>query len=162
MRFAAFRYSVIKLPRSLRKTSLSTDWPDSVSRRRADVAADLVGNDDLPIASLPGGLRNLKPGLKCRQARLAAPAILTMRARHAKLLSLSRTVALSNAFKGATPHFKPQHVKRDVAEGKQSNLRYVARFRIDDERELRADCGSIGIDPTSAVLSEKRAWLSFF
>ena len=121
-----------------------------------------VVNEDLPIASLPGGLRSLKPGFKCRQARLAAPAILTMRARHAKLLSRSRTVALSNAFEGATPDFKPQHVKRDVAEGKQSNLRYVARFTIDDERELRADCGSIGIDLASAVLSEKRAWLSFF
>src|ERR1035437_5035962 len=80
----------------------------------------------------------------------------------AKLLSLCRTVALSNAFKGATPHFKPQHVKRDVAEGKQSNLRYVARFTIDDERELRAACGSMGIDRALAVLSEKRAWLSFF
>jgi hypothetical protein len=85
-----------------------------------------------------------------------------MRGRTAKLLSLSRTVALSNAFKGATPDFKPQHVKRGATEGKQSNLRYVARFTIDDERELRADCGSIGIDLASALLSEKRARLSFF
>ena len=84
------------------------------------------------------------------------------RARHAELLSLSRTVALSNAFESATPRFKLQHVKRDVAEGKQSDLLYVARFTIDDEWELRADCGSISIDPTSAVLSEKRARLSFF
>jgi len=92
---------------------------------------------------------------------LTAPEF-DVRARQAKLLSLLQAVALSNAFEGATPHFKPQHVERDVAEWKQSNLRYVVRFTIDDERELRADCRSIGVDLASAVLSEKRARLSFF
>jgi hypothetical protein len=71
MRFAASSYAVIKSPRSQRKASLSTDWPDSVSRRRASVAADLVRNEDLPIASLPDGLRSFKPGFRSQQARSA-------------------------------------------------------------------------------------------
>lgn len=77
------------------------------------------------------------------------------------------TTVFSNRFlpgtiENATRHFVSHDVKRNVTEGKQSNFDSVARDRIYDEWEVRADRRSIRIDAAPIILAKKLTRLCFF